>query len=149
MKKLNILLLFITTLALTFTSCSSDNENENNSSIVGKWEFSQYGVGPIGQEILTDRSNTTECGKDYMEFLSDGTYKVVLFKKDNGKCITMEDSGKYIKNGSTLSLKKGNIENLEPADSEIITLNESTLKLRILNKIENQTVSEISILKKI
>lgn len=149
MKKLNILLLFITTLGLTFTSCSSDNENGNNSSIVGKWEFSQYGVGPIGQEIFIDRSNITECGKDYMEFLSDGTYKVVLFKKDNGKCTTIEDNGKYIKNGSTLSLKKDNIENLEPAESEIITLNESTLKLRILNKIENQTVSEISILKKI
>lgn len=149
MKQLSILLLLATLLGFTFTSCSSDNENINNTSIDGKWEFSQYGTGPIGKEVLNDRINATECGKDYLEFLSDGTYKVVLFSKDNGKCSTSGDNGKYIKNGSTLSLIKANAENLEPANSEIIVLNETTLKIRILSQIEKETVSEIVIFKKI
>ncbi|QSB26789.1 lipocalin family protein [Flavobacterium sp. CLA17] len=149
MKQLTILFLFITALGLTFTSCSNDSDNDNNASIVGKWEFSQYGIGSIGQEILTDRINVVECGKDYMEFLSDGTYKVILFRKENGKCITLEDSGKYTKNGSTLSLIKNNIEELEPADSEIIILNNTTLKIRIISQIEKETVSELVIFKKV
>ncbi|WP_428230169.1 lipocalin family protein [Flavobacterium sp.] len=150
MKKLSTLFLFLTTIGVISTSCSNDDSSTvNNASIVGKWEFSQYGIGPVGKEIFTDRTNITECGKDYMEFLSDGTYKIVLFKKDNGKCVTMEDDGKYTKNGSILSLKKGNIENLEPANSEIILLNKSSLKIRITSQIEKETVSEISIFKKI
>lgn len=150
MKKLSILLFFLITIGLTFTSCSNDNNNNaSNASIVGKWEFSQHGIGPVGKEILTDRVNITECGKDYMEFLSNETYKVVLFRKDNGQCNTSEDNGKYTKTGSTLSLKKGNIENLEPANSEIIVLNETTLKIRIISQIEKETISEIVIFKKI
>lgn len=150
MKKLSILLFFLTTIGLTSTSCSNDdNDNMSNTSIVGKWEFSQHGIGPVGKEIFTDRVNTTECGKDYMEFLTDETYKVVLFKKESGQCSTSVDNGKYTKIGSTLSLKKGNLENLEPANSEIIVLNETTLKIQIISQIENETVSQIVIFKKI
>lgn len=150
MKKLGILLFFLITIGLTFLSCSNDdNNNVSNASIFGKWEFSQHGIGPVGKEIFTDRVNTTECGNDYMEFLSDETYKVVLFRKDNGQCSTSEDNGKYTKIGSTLSLKKGNIENLEPANSEIIALNKTTLKIRIISQVEKETVSQIVIFKKI
>lgn len=154
MKKTSILFLFITTLIFTATSCSNDSDDENNASIVGKWEFSQYGIGPIDHEIFTDRVNVTECGKDYIEFLSDGTFKVVLFRKENGDCATSKDNGKYIKNESTLSLiiymlDSDHIIESEPTDSEIIMLNESTLKFRFLTKTEKETVSQISIFKKI
>jgi hypothetical protein len=149
MKQLTILFFFITALGLTFTSCSNDSDNDNNASIVGKWEFLQYGIGTIGQEVLTDRINVTECGKDYMEFLPDGTYKVILFRKENGKCRILEDNGKYTKNGSTLSLIKNNIEELEPANSEIMILNNTTLKIRIISQIEKETVSELVIFKKV
>lgn len=154
MKKTNILFLFITTLIFTATSCSNDNDNENNASIVGKWEILQYGIGPIDHEIFTDRVNVTECGKDYIEFLSDGTYKIILFSKHKEECYTIEDNGKYIKNESTLSLIKylldsDHIVESEPANSEIIVLNESTLKIRILTETEKETVSQISIFKKI
>ena len=147
MKKLSTLFLFITILALTFASCSSDNNNE--VSIVGKWEFTQYGIGPLGKEVLSDRVNMTDCGRDYMEFLSDGTYKVVLFTKDNGECSTLKDSGKYTLNGSIFTLRKGGIENLEPANSELTILNKTTIKIRIIPPIEKESISEISILKKI
>jgi hypothetical protein len=154
MKKTSILFLFITTLIFTATSCSNDSDNENNASIVGKWEILQYGIGPIDHEIFTDRVNVTECGKDYIEFLSDGTYKIILFSKHKEECYTIEDNGKYIKNESTLSLIKylldsDHIIESEPANSEIIVLNENTLKIRILTKTEKETVSQISIFKKI
>lgn len=149
MKKLSTLFLFITILALTFVSCSSDSDNDNKVSIVGKWEFTQYGIGPLGKEVLSDRVNMTDCGRDYMEFLSDGTYKVVLFTKDNGECSTLKDSGKYTLNGSIFTLRKGGIENLEPANSELTVLNKTTIKIRIIPPIEKESISEISILKKI
>ncbi|KIC03150.1 hypothetical protein OA88_05085 [Flavobacterium sp. JRM] len=154
MKKNYILFLFVTVLGLSISSCSSDSDNDDNASIVGKWEILQYGIGPIDHEIFTDRVNVTECGKDYIEFLSDGTYKIILFSKHKEECYTIEDNGKYIKNESTLSLIKyiqdsEHIIESEPANSEIIVLNKSTLKIRILTKTEKETVSQISIFKKI
>ncbi|MCV9929841.1 lipocalin family protein [Flavobacterium sp. LS1R49] len=146
MKKNYILFLFVAVLGLAISSCSSDNDND--ASIVGKWAFSQYGIGAGGQEALQDHDNEIECGKDYMEFFADGTYKVILFDKENGKCVTIQDGGQYTKNGSTLTLK-GSEEEPEAVDSEIVILDDSTLKTQRSYEVEKVKVSEIFIYKKI
>ncbi|TDM00254.1 MAG: hypothetical protein C4K58_03245 [Flavobacteriaceae bacterium] len=81
--------LFVFTL-FGLISCEDDNpptsKTDYSSSIVGKWEFLKTGE-KVNNQILWDDNIDLECGKDYIEFSQDKSYKDINFYSgENGIC---------------------------------------------------------------
>ena len=147
MKKITILFLSVMTLGLSVTSCSSDDDDDS-ASIVGKWEYTKEGYSVAGQEDLEDYEHLTQCGRDNIEFLTDGSFKTQFFEIEEEECITQNGNGEYVRDGKKLTIK-GTEEDPEESVSEILFIDENTLKIKTDVTFEGQTFSEISVFKKI
>ncbi|WP_219928749.1 lipocalin-like domain-containing protein [Flavobacterium pallidum] len=74
-------------------SCSSDSDSGPAPTIVGKWNLSKTVstvAGATDTQPYTD--NEVGCDKDYVEFVTGGTLKNIVFFK-NAQSICTEDAG--------------------------------------------------------
>lgn len=146
MKKLFVL--FVFAASAMFVSCSSDDDNGGNEEkIIGKWEFTQEGTIVDGQEILLPYENEApQCGKDSIEFNTDNSVINVFYFLDfNDECDSETETGIYSISENTLTITTGG----ESAVVEIITLNNSTLKVQVTEEFEGETFVFITVLEKV
>ncbi|MDR6968902.1 hypothetical protein J2X31_002928 [Flavobacterium arsenatis] len=143
MKKISILL--VAFVALTFSSCGSDDNGTNTASIIGKWEYSQTGDVIEGVEFLETYDHTTGCNKDYIEFKSNGTFDDVWYSNGASGCTSDNDSGTWAQNGVTITTAYGE---QDAEEGEILTLNETTLKVRFVDTSEGMTQTYVTVLKR-
>ena len=124
MKK--ILFLFVSTLVLGLTSCSKDDDSSSSSTgLEGRWEYSQEGAIVGGQEVLAPYEHECSSQKDYTEFLAGGVMKDYYFDTN---CTQDLSQGTWTKSGNSLAVNFGG----EIATAEIVTLNATTLKVKIV-----------------
>lgn len=145
MKKLFTLLTLVT---LTFlTSCSSDDDNGNTSNIVGTWEYFQVGTVINGQELLTPYDHETpECGNDFIEFRANNTgIDSYFFLNDQSVCETDSITFSYTLNGLEITVN----DDGDTVTAEILTLNDSTLKIQTVEEFEGETFIDVVVFKRI
>lgn len=146
MKKI-ITILTIVTLVV-FTSCSSDDDNGGNqASIVGAWEYSQEGTIIGGQEVLEPYDHgAPECGNDFIEFNANGTaIETYFFSNMDSICETETFTFSYEVNGQQITI---DIDD-EIINAEILTLNNTTLKIRTTEEFGGETFVYIVVLTRI
>ncbi len=137
MKKISIFFIALLSLGLTTSSCSDDE----NTSIVGKWIFSQEGFEIGGQEVLEPYEHTAGCNKDYVEFTSEGIVKNENYFNEGAGCESDLSMGTYLKSDNSLTLTIGG----ETVNATIITLNSSTLKIKVTVVEGAETVNYITV----
>lgn len=120
MKK--ILLLFVSTLVLSLTSCDKDDDGDS-SSIEGKWSYFQEGTEVNGQEVLVNYVNDCSTKSDYVEILAGGVFKDVYYYDD---CTEEVDTGSWSKDGSNITVSFNGFS----STGQILTLDNSTLKVK-------------------
>jgi hypothetical protein len=122
----------ILTLVLSTTSYSSDDDS--SASIEGKWETTYEGtITAAGKEELTPVQANGTCSNDYIEFLKGGTFNEIIFQSD---CTSNNDSGTWSKKDNKLTIKYDG--NTTSDIAEIIKLNQTTLKLKVILKEDGQ-----------
>ena len=107
----------IATSVLVF-SCSSDDGPTTSGDLIGKWYNKEYKVA--GATIPYD--DHEECGKDYVQFNSNGTGKWV----DVWDCVEEADNFTYTKSGNSITVTIGS----ESSTAQIVELSSSTLKVK-------------------
>ena len=119
MKKLSVLFVAVLALGMSFVSCDKDDDN---AGIEGKWYFSKIAttVGTVvTPEIDFDHSCNTK--KDFIEFKTGG---VAIGGYYDSECVLDQNTLTWSKSGNTLVIDNENVE--------ILTLTNSTLKLKSL-----------------
>lgn len=138
MKKLVVLFVSVFSLSLGVVSCSDDDNG--GGSIVGKWEYSKDGISANGQEILLDyEHNAIECGKDFIEFLENDTYRDGYFFDGVDGCETSVDNGTYTKSGKNITITVDG----DTFEGQIISVSGSTLKVKYPETFEGQTINYV------
>ena len=138
MKKISIFFIALLSLGLTTSSCSDDE----NTSIVGKWIFSQEGFAVEGgQEVLVPYQHTSGCNQDYVEFTAEGVVKNENYFNEGAGCESDLSMGTYLKSDNNLTLTIDG----ETVNATIITLNSSTLKIKVTVVEGAETVSYITV----
>lgn len=140
MKRILILCLGLLTIGLTSTSCSDDE----NTSIEGKWVFDQTGLLINGQESLEPYEHEVGCEKDYWEFKSGGILNDGSYYNDGTNCETEIVTGTYAQSDSNLLISLDG----ESDVATIITLNSSTLKLKVTLIDNGQPIDYITVFKR-
>ena len=141
MKKVLFLCLGLLAISLTITGCSKDDEN---TSIEGKWIFSEQGFANGDQESLEPYENTEGCEKDYWEFKTGGILKDESFYNDGDGCESEVVLGTYTKSDNNLLISLD-------GDSDVATimiLNSSTLKIKVTLIDNGQAIDYITVLKR-
>lgn len=125
MKKLSIALLSVMAIGFA-TSCSDDDSNGGTSgTLEGKWIYDKTGVAAQGQEALLPYSHQEGCDKDYIEFVSGGSYKEVEYS--GSECDVFTETTTWSRNGNTLTVgtgedaMNGTIERLTGTDLRVKT----------------------------
>jgi Lipocalin-like domain len=119
MKKITLLFVSIISFGLATVSCS---KKDSETSIEGKWVYSQNGSIVNGQEVLIPYPHAPNCEKDYTTLIG-GVTKDYTHRNVNGVCQETIGSGTYTRNGSELKVTvsgevyAGTIKNL--TDSEL------------------------------
>lgn len=87
MKKIKVALVLLVTGALSLTSCSSDDSG-SSASIEGKWNPEKTVIKSSGNTITQKYDeNEAGCDKDYIEFVSGGVLRnVIWFKNAENVC---------------------------------------------------------------
>ncbi len=96
MKKLVVL--FLVMSAFTFVSCGDDDDNFGG--LLGKWKF--YSEEHEDGKVKFYNPNVV-C-RDYVEFKSDGTYKMTYYSDDCKSVDTLD--GEYSVDGNIMNVKK-------------------------------------------
>ncbi len=136
MKKL---ILFAAVLTLGIVSCSKDDDNTPASELIGKWEFAQEGSIYMSQEILEPYDHEDGCTKDFLMFTASTVADHYFYGDD---CMEEIEVDSYIRNGNLIHIMmNGEVESVE-----IITLDNSTLKLKVTENFDGQTHYYVSIL---
>ncbi|MGF1556352.1 lipocalin family protein [Paucihalobacter sp.] len=146
MKKIFILLPIVT--LIIFTSCSSDDDNGGNqASIIGAWEYSQEGTIIGGQEVLEPYDHEApECGNDFIEFSANGTaVETYFFLNMDSQCETEAFTFSYEVNGQQITINDDD----EVITAEILTLSNTTLKVRTTEEFGGETFVYIVLLTRI
>lgn len=141
MKKALILCLTLLFIGSTTISCSRDDEN---TSIEGKWEFFQEGFSIGNQEALEPYSHTAGCEKDYWEFKTAGVLVDGSFFDNGNGCETDVFLGTYAKSDNNLLLSLGG----ESIVATIMTLNSSTLKIKVTLLEDGEPINYVTVLKR-
>ncbi|NMH25719.1 lipocalin-like domain-containing protein [Flavobacterium solisilvae] len=108
----------IATSILVF-SCSSDDGPSTSGELTGKWYNKEYKVA--GQTIPYD--DHEECGKDYIQFNSNGTGRSV----DVWDCEEDSENFTYTKTSNSITITMGG----ESATAQIVELSSSTLRVKV------------------
>lgn len=110
MKKAFYLFLAVTFAGFSTISCGSDDDKGgSSSSLVGKWEYFQAGMVIDGEEFLSDWEHSEGCDKDYMELLSNGTGKDVIYWED---CEVEVETFDYAVSGNTFTIDYGDEDSI-------------------------------------
>lgn len=139
MKHLTILLASVMTIGLSLMSCTKD---ENADTLIeGKWVYSQKGFETSKGEVLNAFEHETSCGKNYVEFLKNGTVNEGSYYS-NGTCELEVDSGSWKRKGNDLTI---NFPFAGEETAKIVVLNSETLKV----KVELNAVTVVHVYKKV
>lgn len=127
MKKFKFLAMAI--IASATFGCSSDSDSGPAPTIVAKWNLTKT-VSTIAGATNTDTYNENEagCDKDYVEFVSGGNFRNIVFNKDpQGNCIELgDDTASWTQASTALNITGG-----EFADTyEITKLSNSELRIK-------------------
>lgn len=141
MKNLKIVLFSVLAMGAVLTSCNKDDDGGTGGNIEGKWIFAKQGVAGAGQEILTDYEHTVGCAKDFIEISAGGVYKTVNYF--GSECTEEADTGKWAKDGNTLTVTYGEGTSAEVTKGTIVSLTGSELKLKTTYTEGGNSVSEI------
>lgn len=124
----------VTILFLILSSCSSggSDSTSTDAQLVGKWEVFQGAVYPAGtvitgNEPLTNFNFACPTQKDYAQFGSEGTAKVVTY---NSACSEEPNIGTYTKTDFLINFYQSGVYD---GSWEIISLNNTTLKVKYPN----------------
>lgn len=119
MKKIKLFAAFLMTTMLF--SCSSDDNGGNTTSgdLLGKWYNKEYII--LGQTFPYD--DHEECGKDYVQFNTDGTGANV----DIWNCEEDIAPFTYTRDGNNITVTSDGISDT----AQITELSSSTLKIKI------------------
>lgn len=124
MKKLAILFGCFLTLSLTMSSFGKIDTVE--TSVVGKWKYYQERKTNSKTESLETYIHVDRCGKDYVEFFSDGKVNDVYYY-GNDDCELSIDTGSWKKDDKNLTVS---FPFAGEEKAEILILDETTLKLK-------------------
>jgi hypothetical protein len=124
MKK--IITLFAVVIAIGFFLTSCSKEKNSVSLIEGKWAYFQKGIETSEGEDLKSFEHENLCGKNYVEFLKDGTVNECSYYHE-GTCKFEVDSGSWNKEGDDLTIK---FPLTEKETAKIVELDEKTLKVK-------------------
>ncbi len=108
---MNKLLLFVSVLALTFTSCSSDDDSNNSQltinsqNILGKWYIKG---GTINEGSFVNYNHDCNTDKDFQEFFENGE---LTFNGYNTECELNEvEMSLWVLNGNILTVSNTNFD---------------------------------------
>lgn len=119
MKTLRLPMLIAT--ALLVVSCSSDDGPTTSGELTGKWYNKETKVG--GHTYPYDDHEA--CGKDYLEFKTDGTGAFV----DIYECNPYSDPFTYTRSGNDVTLiSPGD----DPQTGRIVELSATTLRVKVV-----------------
>ncbi|WP_037320179.1 lipocalin family protein [Salegentibacter sp. Hel_I_6] len=135
MKKSFLLLAFLS-FGL-FTACDTDNDSAEtqqlNADLFGTWFIDAMIIE--GEEI--PYNDHEDCGKDYVEFNEDGSYRQI----DVWGCEEDVDAeGTYTANENTISLT---LNDREMVVMDIVTLNSETLLVEGLEDVDDDGEEEV------
>ncbi len=104
-----------------FTGCSKDDDNVSTPepTVTGKWKTVKFEY--YENNVLTGATNVVEDNSscpDYLEFKANAVFESI--EKDGDCVASLEQSGTYTKNGSSLVLNYG------PSESQTLNLVELT-----------------------
>jgi len=110
--------------ALFLASCSSDDSpSYEQSQLLKKW----YNVSSVISGVEIPYQDHETCGKDYIEFLANGTANAVdVYSCESGATPSV-DNAPYALKGNKITVISGDDIN----ELTIIKLNETTLHLKI------------------
>jgi glutamine cyclotransferase len=137
MKKL---VLFVSVLALSLTSCNKDDEGGTSAALEGRWEFTKEGVAANGQEALSDWNHAEGCTKDYTDITAT-TITDHLFFNEGTDCIEESDAYTYTRSGNTITMTQGSAS----STAEIMQLDGSTLKIKMTETFNGQSMDYITV----
>lgn len=125
MKKFKQLVVLFLVATVTLVSCNKDDDNE--ASIEGTWEYAQE-TNENG--LLEAYVHTADCNKDYVQILAGGIIKDYYYETyGNVVCNESIYTAAWSRNGNNLVVTDEN----ETYTSEIVELNDSTLKIQSVN----------------
>lgn len=123
------------TMATTFVQVYKRIASNTAAAFEGSWEYSQEGVSANGTEVLQDYEHTPGCTKDYM-VITTNTVTDHSFYLDNNQCIEDIYSATYTRNGNSVNVTVDG----EVFTSEIVQLDQFTLKIKSTEVDQGQTV---------
>ena len=137
MSKLSVLFVAALALGMSFASCNKDDDNAS-AAIEGKWYFSKFAY-TIGTTAIpeTDYPNACSSKKDFIE-LKTGAVSIEGFY--NSGCVLDQSTSTWSKSGNTLVL--------DGESFEILSLTDTTIKVKQSYTEEGETVSEVTTLTK-
>ncbi|MGW1455416.1 lipocalin family protein [Salegentibacter agarivorans] len=136
MKK-QILLLAFLSFGL-FTACDTDDDSPNqtpqiNEELLGIWYIDALIVE--GEE--TPYNDHEDCGKDYVEFNEDGTYRQI----DIWGCEEdVDEEGTYTATDNTITLT---VSGNDVVVMDIVTLNSETLLVEGMDDVDDDGEEEV------
>jgi hypothetical protein len=134
MKKLSVLFVAALALGMSFVSC--DKDDDKDAAIEGKWYFSKlaytYGTTAIPE---IDFPNACSTKKDFIELKTGG---VSIEGSYDSECVLDQYTSTWSKSGNTLVLDGENFE--------ILSLTNTTIKVKSSYTEEGETVSEVTTL---
>jgi hypothetical protein len=129
MSKLSVLFVAALALGMSFVSC--DKDDDKDAAIEGKWYFSKIAY-TIGTDAIPeiDYPNACSSKKDFIE-LKTGAVSIDGSYDDN--CVLDQSTSTWSKSGNTLVLDGENFE--------ILSLTDTTIKLKQSYTEAGETVS--------
>ena len=132
MSKLSVLFVAALALGMSFVSCNKDDDNAS-AAIEGKWYFSKIAItGGTDATPEIDYPNACSSKKDFIE-LKTGAVSIDGSYDDN--CVLDQYTSTWSKSGNTLVLDGENYE--------ILSLTDTTIKVKQSYTLEGQTVSVV------
>ena len=132
MSKLSVLFVAALALGMSFASCNKDDDNAS-AAIEGKWYFSKIAItGGTDATPEIDYPNACSSKKDFIE-LKTGAVSIDGSYDDN--CVLDQYTSTWSKSGNTLVLDGENYE--------ILSLTDTTIKVKQSYTLEGQTVSVV------
>jgi hypothetical protein len=134
MSKLSVLFVAALALGMSFVSC--DKDDDKDAAIEGKWYFSKFAY-TIGTTAIPeiDYPNACSSKKDFIELKTGAVSIIGLY---NSECVLGQDTSTWSKSGNTLVLDGESVE--------ILSLTNTTIKVKSSYTEEGETVSEVTTL---
>ncbi|AWA30809.1 hypothetical protein HYN48_12365 [Flavobacterium magnum] len=138
MKKIKFLAM--AAIASLAFSCSSDSDSGPAPTIIAKWNLTKT-VSVVSGTTDTDpyTDNEPGCDKDYIEFVTGGVLKNIIFFKNAENVCTEDagDQGTWTQAGDALNVTGGALA----GTYEVTKLTNSELQIRATSTVGGTTVT--------